>query len=100
MYTHQINYIFLGSLKQNQNQNYSFRMKPNILSLESRNLPMGYGVFISQDCIMSHDVSILTTWQEGDQSERKKNQELIQGSPKIERDVTQLHTGNMYFCYI
>lgn len=49
---------------------------------------------------MSHDVSILTTWQEGDQSERKKNQELIQGSPKIERDVTQLHTGNMYFCYI
>lgn len=74
-------------------------MKPNILSLESRNLPMGYGVFLSQDCIMSHDVSILTTWQEGDQSERKKKQELIQGSPKIERDVTQLHTGNMYFCY-
>lgn len=33
---------------------------------------MGYGVFLSQDCIMSHDVSILTTWQEGDQSERKK----------------------------
>lgn len=47
-------------------------MKPNILLLESRNLPMGYGVFLSQDCIMSHDVSILTTWQEGDQSERKK----------------------------
>lgn len=75
-------------------------MKPNILLLESRNLPMGYGVFLSQDCIMSHDVSILTTWQEGDQSERKKKQELIQGSPNIERDVTQLHTGNMYFCYI
>lgn len=75
-------------------------MKPNILSLESRNLPMGYGVFLSQDCIMSHDVSILTTWQEGDQSERKKKQELIQGFPNIERDVTQLHTGNMYFCYI
>lgn len=74
-------------------------MKPNILSLESRNPPMGYGVFLSQDCIMSHDVSIPTTWQEGDQSERKKKQELIQGSPKIERDVTQLHTGNMYFCY-
>lgn len=33
---------------------------------------MGYGVFLSQDCIMSHDVSIPTTWQEGDQSERKK----------------------------
>lgn len=49
---------------------------------------------------MSHDVSILTTWQEGDQSERKEKQELIQGSPKIKRDVTQLHTGNMYFCYI
>lgn len=47
-------------------------MKPNILLLESRNPPMGYGVFLSQDCIMSHDVSVLTTWQEGDQSERKK----------------------------
>lgn len=47
-------------------------MKPNILLLESRNPPMGYGVFLSQDCIMSHDVSILTTWQEGDQSEKKK----------------------------
>lgn len=38
---------------------------------------MGYGVFLSQDCIMSHDVSIPTTWQEGDQSDKKKNKSLF-----------------------